>query len=124
MNSLRYAATRVSDAASVVRNARRPKAWMNFVPHVESSVEQLPNIWSLFADEAQAATASALSCSCDAFSSCTSSALASIAKPRFVGSLNTVAIGAALDVSLKIVRMLAVNSGPLRRHSLRGPGAL
>src|SRR4029079_14449128 len=84
MNSLRYAATRVSDAASVVRNARRPKAWMNFVPHVESSVEQLPNIWSLFADDAQAATASALSCSCDAFSSCTSSALASIAKPRFV----------------------------------------
>jgi hypothetical protein len=27
-------------------------------------------------------------------------------------------------VSLKIARMLAVNSGPLRRHSLRGPGTL
>src|SRR6185436_9219459 len=47
-----------------------------------------------------------------------------MAKPRLVGSLNTVAIGAAFDVSLKIARMLAANCGPVSRHSLRGPGAL
>src|SRR5678815_167521 len=115
---------RASDAASVVRKVRRPNAWMNFVPQAESSVEQLPNICSLLADAAQAAIASALSCSCDAFSSWTSSAFASMAKPRLVGSLNTVAIGAAFDVSLKIARMLAANCGPVSRHSLRGPGAL
>src|SRR5678809_1165521 len=124
MNSLRYEATRASDDASVVRKARRPNACTNFVPHVESSVEQLPNICSLFDDDAHAAIASALSCSCEAFSSCTSSALASIENPRLVGSLNTVAIGAALAVSLKMLRMLAANSGALSRHSLRGPGAL
>ena len=82
------------------------------------------NIVSLFADAAQAAIASALSCSCEAFSSWTSSALASIENPRLVGSLNTVATGAALAVSLKMPRMLAANSGPLSRQSLRGPGAL
>jgi hypothetical protein len=38
--------------------------------------------------------------------------------------LNTVAIGAAFAVSLKMARMLAVNWGPVSRHSLRGPGAL
>src|SRR5262245_47720400 len=115
---------RASDAASVVRKARRPKPWMNFVPQVESSVEQLPNIVSLLADAAQAAIASALSCSCEAFSSCTSNACASMANPRLVGSLNTVAIGAAFAVSLKMARMLAVNWGPVSRQSLRGPGAL
>src|SRR5262245_16008628 len=124
MNSWVYLVTRASDAASVVRKARRPNAWTNFAPQVASSVEQLPNIISLFAEAAQAATASALSCSCEAFSSCTSRALASIENPRLVGSLNTVAIGAAAAVSLKMARMLAANAGPLRRQSLRGPGAL
>src|SRR6185503_12182308 len=47
-----------------------------------------------------------------------------MANPRLVGSLNTVAIGAAFAVSLKMARMLAVNWGPVSRHSLRGPGAL
>ena len=94
------------------------------MPQAASSVEQLPNIVSLLAEAAQAAIASALSCSCEAFSSCTSSALASIENPRLLGSLNTVAIGAAAAVSLKMARMLAVSAGALRRQSLRGPGAL
>src|SRR5436190_7641150 len=100
---------RESDAASVARNARRPNPWMNLVPQVESLVVQVANSDSLLALAAQAAIASALSCNWDAFSPWTSKAFASIEKPRLVGSLNTVATGAAPAVSLKIARMLAVN---------------
>ena len=100
---------RGSEAASVARKARRPKPRMKVVPQVVSLVVQVANSDSLFAVAAQAAIASALSCSWDAFSSCTSRALASIAKPRLDGSLNTVATGAAAVVSLKMARMLAAN---------------
>ena len=85
---------------------------------------QLANCASLPAEAAQAAIASALSSSCEAFRSCTSSALASTEKPSTVGSLNTVATGAASAVSPKMVWMLAANSGAVSRQSLRGPGAL
>src|ERR1041384_250249 len=110
MNSCVYLVTRASDAARVVRKARRPNAWTNLAPQAASRVEQFPNIVSLFEEEAQAAIASALSCSWEAFSSWTSRALASIENPRLLGSLNTVAIGAAAAVSLKIARMLAANA--------------
>src|SRR5262245_23781961 len=113
---------RGSDVASVCRNARRPNPRMKVVPQVLSLVVQLAKIDSLLADAAQAAIASALSCSWDAFSSCTSRACASIAKPRLIGSWNTVPTGAAPVVSLKMARMLDANCGPVSRHSLRGPG--
>src|SRR4051812_45367553 len=53
-----------------------------------------------------------------------SRALASTEKPRITGSLNTVAMGAAWDVSLNKVRIVAANSAAVRRRSMRGPGTL
>ena len=99
---------RASLLASVVRNAARPNAWMNEVAHEEAGAPvdvaaQLANCASLPADAAQAAIASALSSSCEAFRSCTRRALASTENPSTAGSLNTVATGAALAVSPKIV---------------------
>src|SRR5947208_12772316 len=79
---------------------------------------------SLFDEAAQAAIASALSSSCEAFSPWTSSEFASTENPSTDGSLKTVEIGAALDVSPKMLRMLAANSDAVSRQSLRGPGAL
>src|SRR3954447_9030115 len=115
MNSFVYAATRESELASLVRKALLPNAVTNFPAQVASRVEQLPNAVSrLIDDAAQDATASALSMSCEAFSSCTSSVLASTLKPRVTGSLNTAATGAALAVSLNSVRIEAVNSAPER----------
>src|SRR5579864_4210026 len=119
---------RGSLAASVVRNAIRPNAWMKEVAHVELGaplvcVAQLANADNLFAVPAHAAIASALSSSCEAFRSWTRSALASIEKPSTDGSLKTVGIGAAFAVSLKMLRMLAAYSAADRRQSFRGPGA-
>ena len=50
--------------------------------------------------------------------------MASIEKPSTAVSLNTVATGAALAVSPKMLWMLAANSGAESRQTLRGPGAL
>src|SRR5665213_580112 len=85
---------------------------------------QLANWASWPAEAAQAATASALSSNWEALRPWTSREFASIEKPRAVGSLNTVATGALPAASLKMLWMLAVNSGALRRQTLRGPGAL
>src|SRR5215831_19701059 len=113
---------RASLEASVVRNAALPNAWMKDVAQLDAGAPevleaQLANWASLPADAAQAAIASALSSSCEAFRSCTSSELASTEKPSVVGSLNTVATGAALAVSPKIEWMLAANSGAESRQS-------
>src|SRR5438477_10228597 len=103
---------RESLEASVVRKAALPKAWMKDVAQLdwgepEVLEAQLANCDSLPAEAAQAAIASALSSSCEAFRSCTSSELASTENPSVAGSLNTVASGAALEVSPKMERMLA-----------------
>src|ERR1022692_1778057 len=115
---------RGSLAASAVRNIRRPRPWMKVVPQAVVWAVQVAKIDSLLFAAAQAAIASALSSSCEALSPCTRSEFASIENPSVVGSLNTVPTGAAPVGSLKMLWMLAANSGPLSRHSLRGPGAL
>src|SRR5450432_1055623 len=97
---------------------------MKVVPQAVVWSVQVAKSDSLLFAAAQAAIASALSSSCEALRPCTKSVFASIEKPSVVGSLNTVPTGAALAGSLKMLWMLAANSGPLSRHSLRGPGAL
>src|SRR5262249_5188850 len=93
---------------SVVRKAALPNAVMNEVAQLDAGAPevldaQLANDDSLPAEAAQAAIASALSSSCEAFRSCTSSELASTENPSVAGSLNTVATGAAFEVSLKML---------------------
>ena len=72
MNSLLYVVRRASLVASVVRKATRPNAWMNEVAQVDAGAvvvaAQEANCASLPAVAAQAATASALSSSWEAFS--------------------------------------------------------
>src|SRR6185312_5294565 len=120
---------RESFEASVVRKAAMPNAWMNEVAQLDCGAPlvdeaQLAKVASLFDEAAQAATASALSSSCEAFSPWTSSELASTENPSTEGSAKTVVMGAAFDVSPKMLWMLLVNSDAVRRQSLRGPGAL